>query len=181
MKQIAYVGLGSNLDNPVGQLQQAFQALNGEQTSLESVSDFYVSKPQGPADQPDYVNAVAKLRTSLSVDALLRFLQQIEKQQGKAKKRHWGERCIDLDLLLYGEVWQGIFQSQVIDLPHLQVPHPMMTQRDFVLLPLQALAPELTLSNGKKTEPLCYWIERLPERYVYKHFASQSMGAYFEE
>ncbi len=166
--EIAYIGLGSNLDAPVKKLQQSLQALNSGATQLVAASSFYASKPQGPQDQPDYVNAVAKIQTALSPEALLSFLQQIEQQLGKVKKRHWGERCIDLDLLLYGQEVQGVFHGQTLNLPHLQVPHPMMTQRDFVLLPLQELAPDLVLSDASgKVQSISQWIEQLTEQYVY--------------
>lgn len=166
--KIAYIGLGSNLDAPVRKLQQSLQALSSGSTQLVAASSFYASKPQGPQDQPDYVNAVAKIQTALSPEALLSFLQQIEQQLGKEKKRHWGERCIDLDLLLYGQEVQGVFQGQLLNLPHLQVPHSMMTQRDFVLLPLQELAPDLVLSDASgKVQPISKWIEHLTDQYVY--------------
>ena len=163
----AYIGLGSNLEEPVKKLQQSLALLDSEATQLRAVSTFYVSKPQGPQDQPDYVNAVAKIETQLLPEALLIYLQQIEQQLGKVKKRHWGERCIDLDLLLYGDETPVGFKEQSLNLPHLQLPHPMMTQRDFVLLPLQELAPTIELSDPSgKRQPITGWLEQLTERFV---------------
>ncbi len=136
---LAAIGLGSNLDNPAEQVRRALMALAEQvpQTRLLKASSLYSSKPQGPQDQPDFVNACALVETRLSAEALLAQLQRLEAQQGKLKRRHWGERVIDLDLLLYGEV--------VIDLPHLKVPHPWMTRRDFVLKPLAEIAPDMMI------------------------------------
>lgn len=135
----AAIGLGSNLDDPAAQVRRALDALGHQvpQTRLVKASSLYVSRPQGPQDQPDFVNACALVETQLSAASLLTQLQRIEAQQGKVKRRHWGERVIDLDLLLYGEA--------VIDLPHLKVPHPWMAQRDFVLRPLAEIAPEMPI------------------------------------
>ncbi len=138
----AYIGLGSNLDEPLQQLQQAIIALQQIPDSrLTARSRFYRSKPMGPADQPDYVNAVAMFDTCLEPLALLDALQAIEQQQGRVRDgERWGPRTLDLDLLLYG--------PEAIDLPRLQVPHPGLTQRSFVLQPLFDLAPELTFPDG---------------------------------
>lgn len=131
-----YIGLGSNLDNPSHQLDLAQNALRALSSGCFQVSSYYSSKPQGPTDQPDFVNAVVGFCTHLDALDLLAALQAIEQAQGKVKLRHWGERVIDLDLLLYGE--------QVIDLPSLQVPHPQLQHRDFVLVPLLEIAPNLS-------------------------------------
>lgn len=138
----AYIGLGSNLDDPQKQLHHAMEALRHiPESRLTAVSPLYRSKPMGPADQPDYVNGVAMFDTCLKPLVLLDALQAIEQQQGRLRTgEQWGPRTLDLDLLLYG--------SEVIDLPRLQVPHPGITQRGFVLRPLFDLAPELTLPNG---------------------------------
>lgn len=157
---LAAIGLGSNLSNPAEQVRKALHALGSAiaQTRLIKASSLYVSKPQGPADQPDYVNACALVETHLSAEQLLQQLQRLETLQGKIKYRHWGERVIDLDLLLYGEA--------VIDLPHLQVPHPWMTRRDFVLKPLAEIAPHLTIPGvGRVIEAL----QALDETYLYEN------------
>ncbi len=131
----AWIGLGSNLDDPRGQLRRAAAALAElPQSRLVALSGHYGSSPLGPQDQPDYVNAAARLDTALEPLALLDALQAIENAQGRVRARRWGERTLDLDLLLYGR--------QRIDLPRLQVPHPGLPQRAFVLCPLAEIAGE---------------------------------------
>lgn len=138
---IAYISLGSNLNNPQKQLKHALEAIsNLENTTLLARSSFYASKPQGPSDQPDFLNAVCKISTQLDPFTLLNALQTIEKAQGKKKIRHWGERCIDLDILLYDQ--------DIIETPDLTIPHPQMLNRDFVLVPLAEIAPEIIFSDG---------------------------------
>ncbi len=132
-----YLGLGANLDAPLQQLQQAVTALSQlPQSQLAAVSSFYGSKPMGPQDQPDYVNAVAALDTTLPAETLLNELQRIELEQGRQRKDdRWGPRTLDLDILLYGE--------EILATPRLTVPHYGMHQREFVLYPLLELAPLL--------------------------------------
>lgn len=137
-----YIGLGSNLDGPIGQLQRAIESLRGLPDSrLTAVSRFYRSSPMGPAEQPDYVNAVVMLDTCLTPLELLDALQEIELRQGRIRVgERWGARTLDLDLLLYGH--------ELIELPRLTVPHPGIKQRNFVLIPLAELAPELVFPDG---------------------------------
>jgi len=141
--QRVYIGLGSNLEQPAGQLQAAIKALATlPDSSLIQVSSFYASQPLGPADQPDYLNAVAALDTRLQPLELLDCLQQIELQQGRQRKaERWGPRTLDLDILLFGQ--------QVIDVPRLQVPHYHLQERPFVLYPLAEIAPDLQLPDGR--------------------------------
>lgn len=144
-----YIGLGSNLDDPVQQLNQAFNQLDTlPNCQLLSRSSLYQSKPVGPQDQPDFINAVAELATELEPLALLDHLQGIEQAHHRQRLRHWGPRTLDLDLLLYGE--------QYIQHPRLNVPHPEMTHRAFVLLPLKELNPKLRLQQ----QPIDYWLEQ---------------------
>ncbi len=111
-----YIGLGANLDDPAAQIRTALQALARlPHCRLLRVSSLYGSKPLGPQDQPDYLNAVAELDTQLEPLALLDALQAQEQQQGRIKRRHWGERCIDLDLLLYGNT---TMRSERLNIPH---------------------------------------------------------------
>lgn len=134
----AYIGLGSNLDDPAQQVRDAFAELaDMADTALEARSPLYRSDPIGPADQPDYINAVAQLRTSLAAEALLDALQAIEQRHHRQRDVHWGPRTLDLDLLLYGEL--------EITTARLQVPHPHMTERAFVLYPLADVAPGLSI------------------------------------
>ena len=142
-----YIALGSNLANPQAQLISALQAMNQLRgSSLVSVSSFYQSKPLGPQDQPDYVNAVACLETGLSPLALLDALQNIENEQGRIRLRRWGERTLDLDILLY--------DNQIIHNEHLTVPHYDMQNREFVIVPLYEISPELILPDGVSLQQL---------------------------
>lgn len=135
----AYIGLGSNLDDPVGQVQKAFETLAAlPKSRVVSRSSLYRSAPFGPVEQPDFVNAVALLATALSATDLQQQLQQIERQQGRLSGGvRWGPRVIDLDLLLYGDA--------EINSATLTVPHPGIAERNFVLLPLRELSPELMM------------------------------------
>lgn len=133
-----YIALGSNLNNPLEQLLQGVRSL--QKFANFAVSPFYGSKPLGPQDQPDYVNAVAKFDTELSPIELLDHLQSIENQQGRVRLRRWGERTLDLDILLYG--------NKQIQSERLTVPHYDMHNREFVIVPLYDLSPDLILPNG---------------------------------
>jgi 2-amino-4-hydroxy-6-hydroxymethyldihydropteridine diphosphokinase len=141
---LAYIGLGSNLQQPLQQIQQALNELAElPDTQLSGVSHFYRSCAIGP-EQPDFINAAAQLNTELSPIVLLDELQKIEQAHQRKREMHWGPRTLDLDLLLYDQ--------QQIDLPRLNVPHPLLTQRAFVLLPLLDLDKNLALPNGKKLQ-----------------------------
>lgn len=153
MKRV-FIGLGSNLNNPVQQIKQAVLHLAEiPNTRLDSVSSIYASKPMGPEDQPDFMNAAALLTTRQKPLELLQELKAIEAHQQRIRTRHWGPRTIDLDILLFGE--------DVIDLPELRIPHPGLTQRSFVLHPLFEIAPALILPNGEKLSDLVMNIESL--------------------
>ena len=135
---VAYVGLGSNLDEPEQQVRGGLRELDQlPGTRLVRQSSLYQSPPLGPPGQPDFVNAVAMLATSLEAHSLLDQLQGLEQQHGRERGERWGPRTLDLDLLLYGR--------DTIDSPRLQVPHPQMSRRAFVLVPLFELAPHLVL------------------------------------
>ena len=131
-----WVGLGSNLGKPIAQIQRALAELADlPDTRLLRHSSLFRSPPMGPQDQPDFINAVALLETALDAQALLRFLKQIEQLHERETTRHWGERTLDLDLLVYG--------ASIVDEPGLTVPHPGIPQRAFVLYPLVEISPEL--------------------------------------
>lgn len=137
----AYIGLGANIDRPSEQIVSALRAINNiETTQLIEWSSLYHSKPLGPDDQPDYTNAVAAIDTQLSPIQLLDALQNIEKQQGRVKLRHWGERCIDLDILLFG--------NETLSSERLNIPHHELKNRSFVVQPLLEIAPNLVLPDG---------------------------------
>ena len=143
----AYIALGSNLNQPVAQLDAAVQAIALlPHTQLGKVSPYYGSKPMGPQDQPDYVNAVLSVETELEPLALLDALQQIENEQGRVRLRRWGERTLDLDILLYGDI---SMQTERLTLPHYD-----MQNREFVIVPLFDIAPELRLPNGSAVKDL---------------------------
>lgn len=136
----AYIGLGSNLADPVTQLDRALAALATVPGSrLAASSRYYCNPPMGPQDQPDYVNAVAALETGLAPLELLAELQRIERAQGRRREAtpRWGPRTLDLDLLLYGD--------QRLSLPGLEVPHPGLAERAFVLVPLAEIAPAVVV------------------------------------
>ncbi len=138
-----YIGLGSNLGDSQQILNDAVSQL--EQLGQVRVSRFYRTPPMGPQDQPDYLNAAAELQTILEPLALLDELQRIENESGRVRLRHWGERTLDLDLLLYG--------THSIDHPRLTVPHVGILERDFVLVPLLDLNPNLSI-NGQAVATL---------------------------
>lgn len=137
----AYIGLGSNLENPINQVRNALLELQDlPQSRLIAQSSLYVSDPLGPHDQPDYINAVAALDTQLSPQALLQGLQDIETQHRRIRSQQkWGPRSLDLDLLLYGDL-------ELSD-DILTVPHPGISQRNFVLYPLLEVAPDLNIAT----------------------------------
>jgi 2-amino-4-hydroxy-6-hydroxymethyldihydropteridine diphosphokinase len=135
----AYVALGSNLDDPVSQVRAAMADLGGlPGTRCVRCSRLYRSAPVGPPGQPDYVNAVAALDTTLSPGTLLGRMQGIEAAHGRVRGgERWGPRTLDLDLLLFGD-WRS-------DDPLLTVPHPRLAERAFVVFPLQEVGPDLVV------------------------------------
>ena len=140
---IAYIALGSNLGDKEKNLRRALLLLTQQGVEIVRVSSFLSTEPYGVTDQPQFLNAVACVRTSLAPLALLDVLLATELAMGRVRLRHWGERNIDLDLLLYEDV--------VLDMPRLRLPHPDMQNRDFVLLPLAEIAPELKHPTLQKT------------------------------
>lgn len=145
----AYVGIGSNLEYPAAQVQKACAALGDiPQSRLMAVSRSYSNPPLGPQDQPDYVNAVAALLTRLSPRQLLAELQKLEAGLGRVRTAgdRWGPRIIDLDLLLHG--------LNRVDSPELNLPHPGISQRNFVLFPLCDIAPALAVPGQGRVECL---------------------------
>jgi 2-amino-4-hydroxy-6-hydroxymethyldihydropteridine diphosphokinase len=142
--KMAYIGLGSNLNEPEQQLQRAFEELDGlPSTRLMGRSSLYRNPPMGAAVQPDYINAVARLETGLNPVGLLEALQQIEQAHDRRHDEHWGPRSLDLDLLLYDQ--------EQINSDTLTVPHPGLTDRNFVLYPLAELDANLEIPGA---EPL---------------------------
>lgn len=143
-----YIALGSNLAKPVDQVNCALEALaHMPRTSLVICSAFYRSKPLGPQNQPDFLNAVVALNTELPPEELLDCTQAIEQNQGRVRKaERWGPRTLDLDMLLYGD--------RVINTERLTVPHYDMKNREFMLYPLAEIAPELIFPDGESLQTL---------------------------
>ncbi|MCV2885654.1 2-amino-4-hydroxy-6-hydroxymethyldihydropteridine diphosphokinase [Aestuariibacter sp. AA17] len=154
MSTLAFIGLGSNLATPVDQIMQALAAIAAlPNTRIEHTSSLYASRPMGPQDQPDYVNAVVSIQTTLSPLALLDALQKIELEQGRVRKaEQWGPRTLDLDILLYGD--------EIIDEPRLRVPHYGMKEREFVLIPLFEISPEIRFPCGESISVAIQNIQR---------------------
>lgn len=147
-----FVGLGSNLEDPAAQISRALEALR--QLAVDHAvhsSSLYRSRPIGPP-QPDYINAAARFDTPLEPLDLLDALQAIEQQQGRVRSAHWGPRTLDLDILLIDKL-----QMQH---PRLQLPHPLLSQRNFVLVPLHELAPDLQLPKGETLVDLVQQVGR---------------------
>jgi len=139
----AFVGLGSNLGDRLGNLSTAVGLLSREAGfALRRVSLAYESEPIGPP-QPRYLNAVVQIGTLLSPRATLQLLQAIEEQMGRIRRERWGSREIDLDLLLYGD--------RLVEETGLQIPHPLLQGRAFALVPLAEIAPALVLPRTNLT------------------------------
>ena len=142
MSVITYIGLGSNLGDSPQLLAEAVQKLAA--LGQVKVSKLYQSLPMGPQDQPNYHNAVVQLHTDLEPLALLDQLQKIEQDAGRVRLRHWGERTLDLDLLLYGQ--------QEIQNERLTVPHVGILERDFVVIPLLDIDADLHIKQQSLKE-----------------------------
>ncbi|CCN45182.1 2-amino-4-hydroxy-6-hydroxymethyldihyropteridine pyrophosphokinase [Vibrio nigripulchritudo MADA3029] len=149
-----YIAVGSNLSDPVTQALQGIEALKSiPNTEFVRASSLYSSTPMGPQNQPDYINAVVEVQTSLTPLELLNSTQKIELEQGRVRKdERWGPRTLDLDIVLYG--------NEVIDSERLTVPHYGMKVREFVLYPLAEIAPSLTLPDGTQLQTLLKQVDR---------------------
>ena len=133
---LAYIGLGSNLNNPKQQIKDALIALNSTQdVKVVALSSLYQSKPIDDSKQPDYINAICQVDTHLTALELLYVCQGIETKQHRVREKKWGARTIDLDIILYG--------VQVVASKQLIIPHPEMMNRPFVLIPLSELESDL--------------------------------------
>jgi 2-amino-4-hydroxy-6-hydroxymethyldihydropteridine diphosphokinase len=144
----AYIGLGSNLSEPVDQVKNAIVEIEKiAKSQVKKVSSLYLSKPMGPQDQDDYINAVLALETALPAIELLDALQAIENKAGRVRKdNRWGARILSLDIILFGH--------DVINTDRLTVPHYGMKDREFVLIPLVEIAPSLSMPDGKSVNIL---------------------------
>jgi 2-amino-4-hydroxy-6-hydroxymethyldihydropteridine diphosphokinase len=149
---LSYIALGSNLGDPVQHITTATRELGQlADCQLVACSPWYNSAAVGPGTQPDYINAVVALETTLPALSLLQALQKIENAHGRQRRERWGARTLDVDILLYGD--------QTLDTDELIIPHPRLAERNFVLYPLFDLAPELTLPCGT---PIASLLARCP-------------------
>jgi len=151
MSDISYIGLGSNIDEPRVQISTALVNIQAhEQISVQLCSHLYASAPMGPKNQPDYINAVCKVTTSLTPIELLDVLQSIEHDHGRKRVgERWGPRTLDLDILL--------FNNLSMDNDRLTLPHYGMAQREFVMVPLFEIEPDMMMSNGKS---IASWVSQ---------------------
>ncbi|MDE5977760.1 MAG: 2-amino-4-hydroxy-6-hydroxymethyldihydropteridine diphosphokinase [Turicibacter sp.] len=142
----AYLGLGSNMGDKKRYLYEAIQMLNHhDQVGITQLSSLYETAPWGYVDQDIFMNLVVEIETALEPLELLNLCQQIENELGRIRKFKWGPRVIDVDILLY--------DGEVIECERLIVPHPYMTERDFVMIPLSEINPQLMI-NGQKVQEL---------------------------
>jgi len=140
---IGYIGIGSNLENPLQQVNQAIDSLKAlEPLSLLRRSPWFNSKAVGPGVQDDYINGVIEFESPLPAESLLPLFQKIEADQGRERKIHWGPRTLDLDFLYYG--------NTILRTDFLTLPHPHISERNFVLAPLATLNPELILPRTRE-------------------------------
>ncbi len=146
----AYIGLGTNLGDRRGALEMALREMHQPPIIyIERVSSVYETAPVGVTEQPDFLNAVARVVTTLPPRALLDALLNLENKMGRVRTLRWGPRVIDLDLLIYGDA--SIAESG------LEVPHPRLRERAFVLGPLAEIAPELCLPPDGQTAEKVFW------------------------
>ncbi len=140
---IAYIGIGSNLGDREENCLNAIRLLSGRRITLRKQSSMYETEPWGVEDQPRFINMTIEVETDKTPAELLHFLKGIEKEIGRTETAKWGPRVIDLDILFYDDV--------VTDEPGLQIPHPRMREREFVLKPLAEIAPDKAHPVLKKT------------------------------
>lgn len=141
----AYLALGANLGDPVAALAEARRLLS-DHVRIAAASSLYRTPPFGVVDQPDFVNQVLRLETELPPEALLDLCLAIERQMGRVRELRWGPRLIDIDVLLYG--------NEAINTPKLTLPHPGLSERAFVLVPLLEIAPDLEIGGKPLQEAL---------------------------
>ncbi|MGI6143422.1 MAG: 2-amino-4-hydroxy-6-hydroxymethyldihydropteridine diphosphokinase [bacterium] len=145
MKEV-YLGLGSNLGDRKAFIDRALAGLLRAGVTIKGVSSLYETEPVGFMDQPSFYNAVVRGVTGMGPRQLLKTVLAIEKELGRRREIRWGPRTIDIDILIYGQ--------EVIREMDLEIPHPRLAERAFVLIPLLELAPSLSLPNGRKIADL---------------------------
>lgn len=139
MRSTAYLSMGSNLGDRLAYLTEAASRLEASHTRLLQVSSVYETAPQGITDQPAFLNMALAVETELDPLALLEHIQAVERSLGRVRKERWGPRTIDIDILLYGD--------QTLQMPELELPHPRMQDRAFVLVPVIEIKPDQALSD----------------------------------
>ncbi len=150
---IVYIGIGSNMGNRQAHCRNAIEKLKDKGIVIKKVSSMYETKPWGLEEQPDFINMAVEAETGLSPDELLKVIKEVEEEMGREETVKWGPRTIDLDILFYDDL--------IISMEHLEIPHPLLHKRDFVLLPLSEIAPDKLHPVLKKTviqlkeEPAC--------------------------
>lgn len=140
---IVYIGIGSNIGDREANCLNAIERLKDKGIAVKKVSSVYETEPWGLKEQPRFINIAVEVETRLSTEELLNTLKAIEKEMGREESVKWGPRIIDLDILFYDDI--------VIDMEHLQVPHPLLHERDFILFPLSEIAPDKVHPVLKKT------------------------------
>ncbi len=147
----AYLGLGGNLGNPQTSMAMALRRIDMDAaTTVSAVSPLYKTPPWGKLDQPDFLNACAEVETSRSPRRLLELCLATERSLKRVRGERWGPRVIDIDILLFGDI--------EVSEDGLQIPHPQMAKRAFVLIPLAALAPDIEITQT----PVCTLLKNLP-------------------
>lgn len=150
----AYLSIGSNLADPESQCQNAVAALDSSPgLSVTRVSPLYRTRPVEEPDQPWFVNAVVEVRTSMVASGLLAVCRDIENRMGRVREYRFGPRVIDIDILMFGD--------ECVEIPDLVVPHPRMTARRFVLVPLCDMVPDLRHPASGRT--MAWLLEQIPE------------------
>lgn len=153
---VAYIGVGSNLDDPPANIARALALLDANpDIERARLSPLYWTPPWGVTDQPEFLNGAIEARVRLDAPTLLQRCLGIERAMGRVRADRWGPRRIDLDLLLHGDT--------TLERPGLTLPHPRLTERAFVLRPLLDLAPNLALPNGA---PLTAFAEKLADEFA---------------
>ena len=141
--------MGSNIGDSISNVKHAITKIHQiKHTKVIEESSLYQSKAWGNTNQNDFINSVIKIKTKLSPEKLLEKLLKVESGMGRVRKEKWGPRIIDIDILLYGD--------SVVEKPHLSIPHPYITERKFVLIPLYELNPQLNIPNkGNLSDFIC--------------------------
>lgn len=156
-----WIGFGSNLGDREKNIKDALRKLGQHpQISITAISPIYSSEPVGPKDQPDFLNGVVGIKSNLTPTELLTLLNNLEKESGRIKTRHWGERTLDLDILLHN--------GQILKTESLTIPHPHMLERAFVLIPLNDIASNIIIP-GNTEQTVAQALKECPKTKVWPY------------